>query len=714
MQTPTVVAAKFGLFNLLGVCPLSITHINKSRFVAGIVPWLLIAVSPAQTLMDEVTVTATRGEQQLGAVPAAISVVGEDIIQLGQQQLTLDESLVRVPGVFLQNRNNFSQAQRISIRGFGARSPFGIRGIRLIIDGIPATLPDGQGNVDEIDLGSASRIEVIRGPASSLYGTASGGVINIFTEDGPDKPYLQGRVSVGEYGYQQYQLKAAGQYQRLNYVVSGSDLNLDGYRDNSFISRKVLNTKLRYDIDSSSDITATVNMLDIPDMGDPGALNANEVRVTPRAASPTSITFDGSESRSQQKLGLLYRKQFGENHQVLLRNYYTQLDFENKLSFAGGIPQSNGGQVEFDRFFAGLGGQYTYSEAVLDHNFRVIAGFEADFLKDDRRRYSNLAGGLKGVLTMDQREAVESQGIYAQTEFSLLENLQLTLGARYDQVEFEITDRFLLNVSGDDTGKSNFERFSPSAGLLWAPVEFMNIYVNFSTAFETPTTTEFANPDGGGFNPDLTTQTADSYEIGMKGGITSAIPIDYELSFFRLDIKNEILPFEVDGFTGRTFYRNAGLSSREGVEAAISAKLMPALQASLAWSYIDARFDLFRTATENLDGNKVPGVPTQHMHAELRYDHQAGWYSTLDLLYVDELYADNANLVSLDPYAVSNLRLGYRKQLNNWLISPFMSVNNLFNEEYNSNVRINATFGRYYEPAPLRNFSGGVTARITF
>lgn len=693
---------------------MSIRYINFAVWLAGISSLFVATTLPAQTLMDEVTVTGTRGDQQLGAVPAAISVVGEDIIQLGQQQLTLDESLVRVPGVFLQNRNNFSQAQRISIRGFGARSPFGIRGIRLIIDGIPATLPDGQGNVDEIDLGSASRIEVIRGPASSLYGAASGGVINIFTEDGPAQPYIQGRVSVGEYGYQQYQLKAAGQVSRLNYVVSGSDLGLDGYRANSFISRKVLNSKFRFDIDTTSDITATVNLLDIPDMGDPGALNIAEVGTNPRGASPTSLNFDGSEGRSQQKLGLLYRKQFGKNHQIILRNYYTWLDFENKLSFTGGIPQSNGGQVEFDRFFVGAGGQYTYAEDVLDHSLRFIVGFETDFQTDDRRRYTNLSGGDRGVLTMDQREQVESQGIYAQTEFALLDDLQLTLGARYDQVEFDITDGFNLNLSGDDTGKSDFDRFSPRVGLLWGPLDALNIYASFSTAFETPTTTEFANPDGGGFNPDLTTQTADNFEIGVKGAIHASMPLDYELSLFWLDIRNEILPFEVDGFTGRTFYQNAGESSREGVEAAISAEVLPALKASLAWSYIDASFDSFRTATENLDGNKVPGVPSQHLHAELRYDHPAGWYSILDLLYVDDFYADNANLVNIDPYAVSNLRLGYRKELDNWLISPFMSVNNLFNEEYFSNVRINASFGRYYEPAPLRNFSGGVTARVTF
>ena len=667
----------------------------------------------AAPLMEEITVTGTRAAQKLGSVPSAISVLGEDAIQLGQQQLTLDESLARVPGVFLQNRNNFSQAQRISIRGFGARSPFGIRGIRLIIDGIPATLPDGQGNVDEIDLGSAGRIEVIRGPSSSLYGTASGGVINIFTEDGPEQAYVQGRVSTGEDGYNQYQLKAAGQYARLNYVISGSNLDLDGYRDNSFISRKVLNTKLRFDIDSTSDITATINLLDIPDMGDPGALTQAEVKTNPGAANPASLTFDGSEARAQQRLGLLYRKQFGD-HQIVLRNYYTRLDFANKLGFAGGIPLSNGGQVEFDRLFIGAGGQYTYTDHLRDFNYRFIAGFETDFQKDDRKRFINLATGIKGGLTMDQREKVASKGVYVQNEFALLENVQLTLGARYDKINFEVIDHFLSNRSRNDSGSSSFDRISPRAGLLWDPLDNLNLYLNYSTAFETPTTTEFANPAGGGFNPDLTTQKADSFEIGMKGDTQTGMPLSYEMSVFRIDIDDEILPFEVDGFTGRTFYQNAGVTSRKGIEAGISAELLPVLKASLAWTYIDASFDRFRTAIENLDEKKVPGVPNQHLHAELNFNDPSGWFSVWDVLYVDNYFADNANRFRIEPYTVSNLRLGHKKTLDNWIITPFLSVNNLFNEDYYSNVRINAAAGRHYEPAPLRNVSGGITARITF
>ncbi|MEX2353375.1 MAG: TonB-dependent receptor, partial [Gammaproteobacteria bacterium] len=271
-----------------------------------------------------------------------------------------------------------------------------------------------------------------------------------------------------------------------------------------------------------------------------------------------------------------------------------------------------------------------------------------------------------------------------------------------------------LNESGDDSGTSDFNKISPRMGLLWDPARWINLYFNFSTAFETPTTTELANPDGGGFNPELTTQTAISYEIGMKGAVPGRLPVDYDISLYQMEVDNELVPFETDGLTGRTFFQNAGETGRKGIEIGLSAELLPELRASVAWSYINARFDRFRTADEVLDGNRIPGIPNQHLHAELRFDDPRGWYTVWDMLYVDSFYADNSNLVKTDSYAVSNLKLGYQKELDSWMISPFVSVNNIFNEEYNSNVRINAGFGRHYEPAPLRSYYGGVTARLTF
>jgi iron complex outermembrane receptor protein len=362
----------------------------------------------------------------------------------------------------------------------------------------------------------------------------------------------------------------------------------------------------------------------------------------------------------------------------------------------------------------GGGGQYTYSEDVLDISLRFIAGFDIDSQSDNRQRFVNLDGGVRGDLTMDQIEDVLSMGAYVQSEFAVLENLNVTFGARYDDIDFEVTDNFLDNNSGNDSGKNSFTKLSPRIGFLWDAADWANIFLNISTAFETPTTTEFANPDGGGFNQNLKNQTANNIEVGMKGTFDGRLPVDYEVAVYRIKVKNELIPFEEDGFTGRTFFQNAGRSTRKGFEAGFTAELFPVLTASLAYSYINAEFDRFRTAVVSLDGNKIPGIPNQHLHAELRFDEPSGWYSTLDFLYIDSFFADNESQIKTDPYAVSNFRLGYRKELEKWIVTPYVSVNNLLNEDYNSNTRLNAGFGRYFEPAPLRNVFGGVSARYTF
>jgi iron complex outermembrane receptor protein len=289
--------------------------------------------------------------------------------------------------------------------------------------------------------------------------------------------------------------------------------------------------------------------------------------------------------------------------------------------------------------------------------------------------------------------------------------VELTAGARYDEVDFTVSDRFLLNRSGDDTGSLGFSEWSPRVGLMWSPIPEANLYFNYSTAFETPTTTELANPAGGGFNRDLTSQTADNFEIGVKGVVRAPLPMEYDLAVFRVDVANELVPYEVDGFTGRTFFRNAGGSTREGVEAAVTLHPFDHVTASLAYAYLDADFDRFRTATASFDGNRIPGLPEHQFHAELNYTHPSGFYATWDLLHVGDFYAENANLVGIGAYQVSNLRVGYIKRTGGLEIAPFLGVNNLFDEEYFSNIRINAAASRFYEPAPDRHVYGGLSIR---
>ena len=636
----------------------------------------------------------------------AIGSVDKDHIQLGRQQLSLEESLVTIPGLMFQDQYNFAQDLRISIRGFGARSNFGIRGIKIITDGIPNTLPDGQSGVDDIDLGSMQRVEVIRGPSSSMYGSAAGGVINILTEDGPEVPFAEGRLSYGAYGFDKYQLKGGGQHKDLNYLGSLSYLNFTGYRDHAATENALLNTKFRYDFDGTSSLTAVVNAVDSPVAQDPGALNAREVRTNRRRAAPRNILYNAGEKVRQQKLGLVYRNAFDAKHELILRNYYVWRDFDNFLPFDIN-DNGQGGSVDLNRLFFGGGGTYTYTDPLFGRPNSLVFGFEIDAQRDQRKRFANNFGE-RGALTTNQDENVTGYGIYLQDEFSILDNLRLTLGARYDMLRYDVDDKI-----GMGSGSRRFDEPSPMVALLWTPIPAVNLYGNISTAFEPPTSTELANPTGPtGFNPLLEPQTATNYEIGIKGLLSAATR--YELALFHIDVGDELVPFELSG-SGQTFFQNAGESTRNGVEASLEIQPISGMTTTFTYTYSDFTFDSFTDVNGDVfDGNKIPGVPDNQFYADVSYFHPSGFYASWNIRYVDRFFANSANTVKTAPYSVANLRLGYTRQIGGLEISPFFGINNMFNEKYNDNIRINANFGRYFEPAPEMNVYGGISVRYQF
>lgn len=656
------------------------------------------------TPLEEVSVTATRVGKKVDRIPAAVGVVDEEQIQLGTQQIGLDESLVRIPGIFMQNRYNFAQDLRISIRGFGARSAFGIRGIKILVDGIPETLPDGQSNVDSIDLGSTQRMEVIRGPVSSLYGNASGGAILVYSEDPPQTPFVSLRPSVGDDGFQKHQLKFGGRHDNLGALANISYLDYDGYRDHSKTESRQLNSRFTYDVSDKAKLSAVVNYIDSPTADDPGALTAAQVDSDPKQARQANVDFDAGESLDQTRLGLVYDQRIGAAGSLTLRNYYVWRDFKNKLPFV------DGGAVNLDRFVVGGGVQYTHSSPVFDRGNRLTVGVDLDAQNDDRQRFDNNLG-TKGNMVFDQNEKVESVGAFVQDEFSLTRRLELTLGGRYDRFRFDVDDNFLAD--GDDSGKRTMDQFSPSAGILYSLGASTNLYANVSTAFETPTTTELANPDGGGFNQNLDPQTATNYEIGVKGALGRRNR--YELALFHIDVKDELVPFELASQPGRVFFENAGKSERRGIEASFTSEPVDGLVASLAYTYSDFTFKKFVDDNGNdFKGNQIPDIPDNLFNAGISYTHPAGLFAGADLLYSDKVFTNNANSAKSNAYTVANLRLGYNGYFGNWEFSPFVGVNNVTDQHYNDNVRINAFGGRYFEPAPERNWYGGFTLRYDF
>jgi len=655
--------------------------------------------------VSEIIVTATRLDQAARSVPAAISVVSGDAIQHARQQLALDEALARVPGVFFQNRYNFAQDLRISIRGFGARSNFGVRGIKILVDGIPETLADGQSQVDSIDLASVRQVEVLRGPASALYGNAAGGVISIQSELGSAEPYADARIAVGDYGYRKYQVKTAGAVGRLDYLVSLSDLQIDGYREHSEAENTQLNSRFLFRLSDITEVGWAISATAQPVSNDPGGVTRAEAAANPRGARDRNVDFDAGEALDQQKLGISFKHAFPGGGELRARSYYLARDFRNRLPF------TNGGIVALDRSFAGGGVSYTRGFGLGNIQHRVVAGIDHDRQRDDRQRFDNNSG-FQGALALDQLERVTSTGFFVQDEVTVSDRFAVTLGLRYDDIEFDVSDAFLAD--GDDSGTRSIDDVSPSIGFLYDVGARHALYGGIATAFETPTTTEFANPDGsGGFNPSLEPQKSTSYELGLRGGVFENTR--YELVVFKIDVDDELIPFEIASSPDREFFANAGKSERRGIELSLSAAPLPRLNLALSYTWSQFKFDTFIDGSGNdFSGNTIPGIPDTFVYADISYAHESGFFAAVDALYTDDLFADNANAAKVHGATVANVRLGLQRTVDNLDIEPFIGISNVFDTYFTANVRINAFGARYFEPGPDRNFYGGVSVRFRY
>ena len=645
--------------------------------------------------LDEIEVTATRLDSTLLRSSRSVSVVGKDEIQNATQLLAMDEVLAGVPGLYMQNRYNFSQDLRVSLRGFGARSAFGIRGIKVIVDGIPETLPDGQAGVDSIDLGSASRIEVIRGPSSSNFGNASGGVIAIETETGSDPGFVQTTIATGDLGYSKFQLKSGGKTENMNYLINFSKQELDGYREHSVSEGSLMNAKFGFNLSEIDRLKLSLNYTDQPKSQDPGGINLSQVNTDRKSARDRNLSYDSGESLNQKRIGLVYERDHSSGL-LTVRNYYVTRDFSNKLPF------KNGGSVNIDREFYGFGMQYQFGES-LPENFSLTTGFDIDRQDDDRKRFNNDSGKL-GSMSFDQQEKVSSNGLFVQSRYDM-GNFSISSGIRYDEVKFDITDRFLSN--GDDSGEIEFDAVSPSFGLNYV-MDNGSIFASISSSFETPTTTELANPDtSGGFNALLKPQEANNIEIGYK---SIKNDIYREIAVFNIDLNDELVPYELEEFPGRTFYSNVGKSSRKGIETLVSWSVKPNLTLDASYTYSDFSFDSFIDKNnKDFSGSKLPGLPESFAYFGIRFENENGLNMNFNLNYSGDLFANNANTVKVQAYTVSNFRLSYNISKRNWKILPYLGINNIFDTEFSSNIRINAFGSRYYEPAPERNSYLGIT-----
>ncbi|MGM0826021.1 MAG: TonB-dependent receptor family protein [Pseudomonadota bacterium] len=653
--------------------------------------------------MATLEVTAPRLARELYATPAAVSTLEGDAIAQGQQRVRLDESLVRVPGVFLQNRDNFAQGQRISIRGFGARAPFGVRGITVMVDGIPHTLPDGQAQLDAIDLDSAERIEVIRGPSSVLYGNAAGGVIDVTTADGRDDPGTQLRAEAGSDGYRKASLQTGGSDGDWSHHVSLSALNVDGYRKQSSTEKYLLNAKLRRELGSERALTAIVNLLDNPRSEDPGGLTLEAAQNDPKGTtdsafySPTRL--DAGQNVDQQLLGLQYEDLAAGPGELYLKGFISQRDFEQQLPYVGDS------RLGYQRDYLGASAEYHHEVTLGDLPLSYIAGVEVARQVDDRFRNDVNSQGVVGEQLAEETQTATSTGAFAQGDLALTEQLTLSLGARFDRVELEVDDRY--QDDGDQSDKKTFNEWSGSAGLSYRYRPQHQVYVNTGTAFETPTFSEFANPAGGGFNPSVSPQKAWNREVGLRGYV-EPLALDYDLTLFSVRVRDELLPYKEED-NGRTFYENAGDTDREGIEMALGWQFADQWRLDSALTLAHYEFDRFSLSGERFGGNRIPGLPEQTWVNQLTWEGRDERFATLETQYIGDMVAENANEVEVDDYWLLNLRAGNGWRLgDDTRLNAYVGVRNLLDEDHYANVRLNDGNNRFYEPAPGRSVYGGV------
>ncbi len=662
--------------------------------------------------LDSLTATVTRGTMPLERMPAATARIVRSILQGAQLTVGLDESLDRVPGVFVNNRYNFSLGARISIRGFGARAAFGVRGIRVIADGIPLTMPDGQSNLNNLDLGAAERVEILRGPSSALYGNAAGGVIAVTTESPPLAPFgVEARVMGGDAGREgefgrvsKLQAKAGGTGGRANWFVSLSHMSTDGFRDFSRAEQTLLNATARLALDAASSLAFVVNAVNAPVAESPGALPLDSARLRPRIAWPNNVRTGSGEATHQAQAGLAYSRIIGAGR-FDLAGWGLARDVDNALPFAFIFLERRGG---------GMRASWSGLPAGSGSDFSLTAGLDAEFARDDRREFNNVSGEAGPTVQRDQAERVLALGPFVQASMRLSPSVEVTLGTRYDAVRFETEDRF-SGDGRDDSGKRTLSAFSRMLGVTWSAASDVRLYANYATAFQTPTTTELINappPAGqpccpGGFNAVLDPQHARSAEIGARGRLGR---VNLDVALYHMNVENTVVPFQVEGEEGREFFRNAGETRHRGLELAASSPIgQHAIE--VAYTLNDFVFVDDGSLGTDFEENRLPGVPRHNIFAGIQLNAADRLRFDFELQHIGEQATEDGNdpAFANEAATVMDARLLYRARIGDWLATPFIALNNVTDTRYNASVVVNAVGRRYFEPAPGRNLYLGVT-----
>lgn len=674
--------------------------------------------------LDSVVVQIMMTPMRIGTSPYAVAVAGEAQLREGKTGMFLEDALETLPGVQVQNRFNYAVGERVSIRGFGSRAQFGVRGLHVEVDGIPATLPDGQSTLDHVDIGSLGRVEALRGPASALYGNASGGVLRFETEVPPASPLRQeGTAVAGSDGLLRLQSVTGGTVGSTGYVVSVDNLDYEGYRvdtdgnpygraDRLHIVGRLVQPM------AGGELGVTLNHLDLF-AENPGSLRLNLYEDDPTQVFPFAYTaFQTRKAVQQSQLGLSWTGLVA-GLEASAAAYGLTRDFFNPLP---------GDIVDVDRRAGGARLTLGRSSSTGNLGIDIRGGVEGDFQDDDRREFLNV-DGTPGSLRQNQTEQVRGFAGFLQASLSFSDRVNVMGGLRYDNTDFEVDDLFPVSAANaDDSGSRDMDKVSPSIGVHVQAIPEAGLFANYATSFETPTTVELGNRlnGAGGFNPDLDPMTGKTFEVGARGTVQDVL--SYEVSYFHTDLENELIPFEqsING-TELVYYRNAGSSTRDGFEVVARAQPHDLVTLQGSFNKVDAEFQEYVDGDGNdYSGNKVPGLAPEQAQGSVRFG-PSEWFVEFGAEYTAAMEVNDANTDNVqagqaltnasarptDAYWLFDVRVGGNAlPLGRFDVTPFAGVQNLADETYVSSVAINAFGNRFYEPGPGRTFYVGATLAI--
>lgn len=668
-----------------------------------------------------ITVQAVHTDSELLSTSASIQKVQAVTVQ-NNTNVNLSEVLQGVAGLQINNRENYAQDLQISMRGFGARSTFGVRGIRMYVDGIPATMPDGQGQSSNIDLNSLDHIEVLTGPFSSLYGNSSGGTILAETKEGQGKDSIQVGLNAGSHHKQQANIQLQGGSEQANqpaYVISSSYFDTDGFRDHSAAQKVLNNAKLTWNLEDGSKINWVMNRVDI-DADDPQGLSREQWKTNPKQVNDRTNTYNVRKEIEQTQTGLTWTKPLNDQQELYSMFYLGNRQVVQYQSIPKG-PQANarhaGGVIDFDRDYYGADFRWTGKEVLP--NTTLVAGVALDRMTEDRKGYNNYNNqgkfGVKGDLRRNENNTLWNLDPYVQASWQFLPTWHLDTGLRYSNVHYESEDHYIVAGNGDDSGTTDYQKLLPSVALGWEILPELYAYASYGKGFETPTFTEMAYPTlaTSGINFDLKPASSDTYELGLKSQNAFGL---FTLAVFNTVTKNDIVPDDANA--GRNTFRNAEQTLRQGAELAWQHQLWQDLKLSASYSYLDATFDadIAATSTKPLieKGTYIPGIAKNQVFTRIAWQPEQGFQAGLEARYMDKIYVDDLNSDTAPSYTVVAANVGYLWVNRDWKVNSYARVDNLFDRNYIGSVIVNDGNSRFFEPADGRNFSVGMSVTKAF